>query len=315
MDGFAVRAADIAGIAAGRLPGRRRAARRRGRSSRARRWGSRRAARFPTAPTPSSRSSLLSKLTTASRFRSRSTPGPTSGPSAATCARAMRCSRPGRASARRRSARSPRPGVAEVSCVAAPDGRGAEHGHRAAASGRAARAGADLRVELGRCSPPRSRPPAPSSSGSTPVADDEDAHRRGARAGPARPTCSSAPAASPSGRTTSSAACSRELGVEEVFWGVAVKPGKPLAFGVREPDARLRAARATRSRRSSSVELFVRPALAALQGARAGPALRAGAARRSAAPERRARRARPRAARAARTTRRSSSRSPARSRT
>src|SRR4029453_10712890 len=24
-----------------------------------------------------------------------------------------------------------------------------------------------------------------------------------------------------------------ELGVEEVFWGVAVKPGKPLAFGVR----------------------------------------------------------------------------------
>ena len=24
-----------------------------------------------------------------------------------------------------------------------------------------------------------------------------------------------------------------ELGVEEVFWGVAVKPGKPLAFGIR----------------------------------------------------------------------------------
>src|SRR5439155_25802520 len=24
-----------------------------------------------------------------------------------------------------------------------------------------------------------------------------------------------------------------ELGVEEVFWGIAVKPGKPLAFGVR----------------------------------------------------------------------------------
>ena len=24
-----------------------------------------------------------------------------------------------------------------------------------------------------------------------------------------------------------------ELGVEEVFWGVAVKPGKPLSFGVR----------------------------------------------------------------------------------
>src|SRR5205814_4293331 len=26
----------------------------------------------------------------------------------------------------------------------------------------------------------------------------------------------------------------RELGVREVFWGVAVKPGKPVAFGVRE---------------------------------------------------------------------------------
>ena len=25
-----------------------------------------------------------------------------------------------------------------------------------------------------------------------------------------------------------------ELGVEEVFWGVAVKPGKPLAFGIRD---------------------------------------------------------------------------------
>ena len=61
-----------------------------------------------------------------------------------------------------------------------------------------------------------------------------------------------------------------ELGVEEVFWGVAVKPGKPLAFGVRNgtlvfglpgnPVSSLVA-----------VELFVRPALAALQGAEPGP--------------------------------------------
>jgi molybdopterin molybdotransferase len=57
-----------------------------------------------------------------------------------------------------------------------------------------------------------------------------------------------------------------ELGVEEVFWGVAVKPGTPLAFGVRgatlvfglpgNPVSSLVA-----------VELFVRPALHALQGA------------------------------------------------
>lgn len=58
----------------------------------------------------------------------------------------------------------------------------------------------------------------------------------------------------------------RELGVEEVFWGVAVQPGKPLAFGVRgrtlvfglpgNPVSTLVA-----------FELFVRPALHALQGA------------------------------------------------
>ena len=56
------------------------------------------------------------------------------------------------------------------------------------------------------------------------------------------------------------------LGVEEVFWGVAVKPGKPLAFGVHDrtlvfglpgnPVSTLVGA-----------ELFVRPALLALQGA------------------------------------------------
>ena len=56
-----------------------------------------------------------------------------------------------------------------------------------------------------------------------------------------------------------------ELGVEEDFWGVAVRPGKPLAFGTRggglvfglpgNPVSSL-----------VSVELFVRPALRALQG-------------------------------------------------
>lgn len=57
-----------------------------------------------------------------------------------------------------------------------------------------------------------------------------------------------------------------ELGVREVFWGVAVKPGKPLSFGVRRgtlvfglPGNPV----------SSMVgfELFVRPAVLALQGA------------------------------------------------
>jgi len=67
-----------------------------------------------------------------------------------------------------------------------------------------------------------------------------------------------------------------ELGVEEVFWGVAVKPGKPLAFGMRgttlvfglpgNPVSSL-----------VGYELFVRPALLALQGASTpGPVFREG---------------------------------------
>jgi molybdopterin molybdotransferase len=63
-----------------------------------------------------------------------------------------------------------------------------------------------------------------------------------------------------------------ELGVEEVFWGVAVKPGKPVSFGIRgrtlvfglpgNPVSTL-----------AGFELFVRPAVLALQGAaEPGPA-------------------------------------------
>src|SRR4029077_18151872 len=58
-----------------------------------------------------------------------------------------------------------------------------------------------------------------------------------------------------------------ELGVEEVFWRVAVKPGKPVSFGVRgstlvfglpgNPVTSL-----------VGCELFVKPALRALQGLR-----------------------------------------------
>jgi molybdopterin molybdotransferase len=67
-----------------------------------------------------------------------------------------------------------------------------------------------------------------------------------------------------------------ELGVEEVFWRVAVKPGKPVSFGVRgstlvfglpgNPVSSL-----------VGFELFVRPAVAALQGARRpGPSFELG---------------------------------------
>ena len=75
-----------------------------------------------------------------------------------------------------------------------------------------------------------------------------------------------------------------ELGVEEVFWRVAVRPGKPVAFGVRgatlvfglpgNPVSSL-----------VGCELFVRPALRALQGA-ADPGPRFAAGRLAATVER-----------------------------
>ena len=57
-----------------------------------------------------------------------------------------------------------------------------------------------------------------------------------------------------------------ELGVTEVFWKVAVKPGKPISFGVREGTLVF----GLPGNPVSSLvcfELFVRPALLALQGA------------------------------------------------
>jgi molybdopterin molybdotransferase len=67
-----------------------------------------------------------------------------------------------------------------------------------------------------------------------------------------------------------------ELGVEEVFWQVAVRPGKPVAFGVR---GRTLVFGLPGNPVSSLVgfELFVRPALLALQGAtQPGPLYRPG---------------------------------------
>jgi len=67
-----------------------------------------------------------------------------------------------------------------------------------------------------------------------------------------------------------------ELGVEEVLWGVAVKPGKPLWFGTR---GRTLIFGLPGNPVSSLVgfELFVRPAVRALQGATdPGPSFGAG---------------------------------------
>jgi molybdopterin molybdotransferase len=57
-----------------------------------------------------------------------------------------------------------------------------------------------------------------------------------------------------------------ELGVEEVFWGVAVKPGKPLSFGVRNGTLVFGLPGNPVSSLVGAL-VFVRPALLALQGA------------------------------------------------
>jgi molybdopterin molybdotransferase len=98
-----------------------------------------------------------------------------------------------------------------------------------------------------------------------PVADDEAAHRRALETGLEADVLvtSGGVSVGPHDLVRSVGA---ELGVEEVFWGVAVKPGKPLWFGVR---AEKLVFGLPGNPVSSLVcfELFVRPALLALQAA------------------------------------------------
>ena len=103
-----------------------------------------------------------------------------------------------------------------------------------------------------------------------PIADDEEAHRAALEHGLAADVLVSSGGVSVGPHDLVRRVLA-ELGAEEDFWGVAVRPGKPLAFGSRgatlvfglpgNPVSAL-----------VSVELFVRPALLALQGAaRPGP--------------------------------------------
>ena len=58
----------------------------------------------------------------------------------------------------------------------------------------------------------------------------------------------------------------RSLGVDEVFWGVSMRPGKPLSFGVRGPTLVFGLPGNPVSSLVGCL-LFVRPAVLALQGA------------------------------------------------
>jgi molybdopterin molybdotransferase len=98
-----------------------------------------------------------------------------------------------------------------------------------------------------------------------PVADDESAHRSALEAGLEADVLvtSGGVSVGPHDLVRSVGA---GLGIEEVLWGVAVKPGKPLWFGVRD---RTLVFGLPGNPVSCLVcfELFVRPALLALQGA------------------------------------------------
>ena len=97
-----------------------------------------------------------------------------------------------------------------------------------------------------------------------PAADDEEALRRALEQGLAADVLVTSGGVSV-GEHDLVRAVERELGVEEVFWRVAMKPGKPISFGVRgktlvfglpgNPVSAL-----------VGCELFVKPALRALQG-------------------------------------------------
>ena len=97
-----------------------------------------------------------------------------------------------------------------------------------------------------------------------PVADDPDAHRAALERGLTADLLVSSGGVSvgPHDLVRSVGA---ELGVQEVFWRVAVKPGKPVAFGVRD---RTLVFGLPGNPVSALVgfELFVRPALRALRG-------------------------------------------------
>jgi molybdopterin molybdotransferase len=115
------------------------------------------------------------------------------------------------------------------------------------------------------------------------VADDESAHRDALRRGLEADVLVTSGGVS-MGPHDIVRRIEAELGVEEVFWRVALKPGKPVSFGVRgatlvfglpgNPVSSL-----------VGCELFVKPALRALQGLREPlPSLESG---RLAAPLRR----------------------------
>ena len=210
-------------------------------SSRARRWGSRRAASSPREPMPSSRSSMLSSMTTTIEVPEAVSPGASIRPAGGDLRRGevvveagTRLGAPQVAAlaaagvAEARVSRRPRAAVLATGSELRRPGEPLEPGQIYEANGvlidaQLASAGASVeRLST--------------------VADDEDAHRAALARGLEADVFVTSGGVSV-GPHDLVRRIEAELGVEEVFWGVSVKPGKPISFGVFEGEACLRAAR------------------------------------------------------------------------
>jgi len=101
-------------------------------------------------------------------------------------------------------------------------------------------------------------------SAEPPAADDETALRQALERGLAADVLVTSGGVSV-GEHDLVRAVERELGVEEVFWRVSIKPGKPVSFGVRG-DTLVFGLPGNPVSALVGSELFVKPALRALQG-------------------------------------------------
>jgi molybdopterin molybdotransferase len=99
----------------------------------------------------------------------------------------------------------------------------------------------------------------------SPVADDEDAHRAALTRGLEADVFVTSGGVSV-GPHDLVRRIEAELGVEEVFWGVSVKPGKPISFGVADGRRLVFGLPGNPVSVLVGFELFVRPAVLALQG-------------------------------------------------
>jgi molybdopterin molybdotransferase len=97
------------------------------------------------------------------------------------------------------------------------------------------------------------------------VADDEDAHRAALAHGLEADVLVTSGGVSV-GPHDLVRRIEAELGVEEVFWGVSVKPGKPISFGVADGTRLVFGLPGNPVSVLVGFELFVRPAVLALQG-------------------------------------------------